>query len=1086
MILRRIFSVFVSSLLLSLFSFQPFVMTSLALPRPRSTFSFPRSLSAFLDLFRPSSPFRYLFRPFFYLFRPFSTFFPFTLGFPRPLSAFFYLFYSLLTCPRPFFPSSTSFSFLARLRPLSPFLDLFRPPSPAFDLLPSSPSSILPSSPSSIFSFSVFVLILLPLPFSFSFSPNLSRPHSPFLVLFLPSSPVFVLSPFSTSFASLACLRPSPFLSVFDLSPFLAVFVLISLPLVFVLFLPSSSFSSPFSFLFSLPRPSSSSFSLSRRLSSSAAFDLLLPLPSSLLLPLRLRSSLPRPSSSSFSLPLPSSFSFPSSTSFALPSPFLVLFLPFLAVFILFSPFLDLLPSFSLPRPLSPSRPSSSSFLPFPRPFRPSRPLSPSFSLPDLFRPSSPVFRLLLPSSSSFSLPRPSSSSFSLPRPLSPFPRLLPRPPPPSRSTSTSSPSRSTSTPAVSGAWAETRRLRPFHEAKFETSDDDVKWSGRIKMAGRRADAAVGVGGVGGRAHSHPRPHSRRHKVDVVADPGPQWAGGGAGACEECLSRRGPPGGYWRVFERPLQQVAAALDRLDQPLAPPALRAHLLGTRTLLRHLASALHLPVMDAVKGEDPEQPETQAAVLAAPGKTKGRLACPEWFMGSRVGYPRYTRGFAPLNCSAVPFRQVLTAVLWDLDQKDLMALQVEFSRLYPGLPLTLVTEGAAQSQPNVVLERPKPTVAAALSRALSRVTTPYVLLAPRLAQLSQSRRRPAGLHEGLRGLPARVPAVPLAGGAAGDEGGGAGEPRLAPRDLADADADAGALPGHPGGARPAHKHAAALCPDAMFLLRSLEPPWEVTPQPRHHDREMRRLAALWQPLVKRRRLARLHLPSGLTINYPCHFLPAARPAHATHLSPTPVDKAVSAAWACESKEVSTMLTALLRACDNLQVKCHLLDPVLSGMLGGQSLQEEATKVLSLGVEDPQAIPQMPQNANISQFPASFEDGVLRVEGRWWAVTMAPTTSSQDAHWTRMEVLEGVWAWAALPSSEKWAAEGRREGAPDVQIFDSSRADELALFMSPRCAQGRARARPCAGGPTAGAPECCLPGALAEGRSRHGMVSD
>lgn len=55
------------------------------------------------------------------------------------------------------------------------------------------------------------------------------------------------------------------------------------------------------------------------------------------------------------------------------------------------------------------------------------------------------------------------------------------------------------------------------------------------------------------------------------------------------------------------------------------------------------------------------------------------------------------------------------------------------------------------------------------------------------------------------------------------------------------------------------------------------------------------------------------------------------------------------------------------------------------------------------------------------------------------------------RMEVLEGVWAWAALPSSEKWAAEGRREGAPDVQIFDSSRADELALFMSPRCAQGR-----------------------------------
>lgn len=41
---------------------------------------------------------------------------------------------------------------------------------------------------------------------------------------------------------------------------------------------------------------------------------------------------------------------------------------------------------------------------------------------------------------------------------------------------------------------------------------------------------------------------------------------------------------------------------------------------------------------------------------------------------------------------------------------------------------------------------------------------------------------------------------------------------------------------------------------------------------------------------------------------------------------------------------------------------------MLGGQSLQEEATKVLGLGVEDAHAIPQIPQNANISQFPASF----------------------------------------------------------------------------------------------------------------------
>lgn len=128
--------------------------------------------------------------------------------------------------------------------------------------------------------------------------------------------------------------------------------------------------------------------------------------------------------------------------------------------------------------------------------------------------------------------------------------------------------------------------------------------------------------------------------------------------------------------------------------------------------------------------------------------------------------------------------------------------------------------------------------------------------------------------------------------------------------------------------HQHGAAVCPDAMFLVTSLEPPWQLQPtQPLQQERELRRLAALWRPLVHRRHLSRLLLPDALTINYPCDFLAAPRPAHATHTYPRAADANVTAAWACEGQEVRTVLSHILQACHVLDMKCFLQHPSLTG---------------------------------------------------------------------------------------------------------------------------------------------------------------
>lgn len=448
-----------------------------------------------------------------------------------------------------------------------------------------------------------------------------------------------------------------------------------------------------------------------------------------------------------------------------------------------------------------------------------------------------------------------------------------------------------------------------------------------------------------------------------MGESGPQWKGGSPGACEECLSRHGPPGSYWRVFRLPLQQVVAALNRLDQPLAPPALRAHLLGTRTLLRHLASVLHLPLFASATDDD-DSKQSEATLLAAPGQPSRRMACQERFLGSKVGYPRYVQGFTRVPCTAAPLRQVVTAVLWDVDNKYIKKLLSNFERIYPGLPLLLITDADVPGKDNIVVVPPTPSVTQALVTVLARVQTPYVLLASNLTQLSH--------HSRLERL---VWVAEWAGvwAVGGSIRGADGRWRAGCLQVREAHGQLAYVRGYDAstyecqlcqalegplvmrtaalaslswpenvtahhlllpelfleihGKTASHQHGAAVCPDAMFLQAALEPSWQVAADARRQERELRRVADLWRPLARQRHLVHLHLPSGAIIKYPCDFRPSLRLAPTSRSQESLIDPATMPAWTCESQELTTILSGLLQACDTLRVKCFLHKPTPPG---------------------------------------------------------------------------------------------------------------------------------------------------------------
>ncbi|KAK7065262.1 hypothetical protein SK128_006596 [Halocaridina rubra] len=454
-----------------------------------------------------------------------------------------------------------------------------------------------------------------------------------------------------------------------------------------------------------------------------------------------------------------------------------------------------------------------------------------------------------------------------------------------------------------------------------------------------------------------------RHARKAIANSDPQWTEGGAEACEECLLRRGPPKTYWQVFERSLQQIAAALDRLDQPLAPPALRAQLQATRSLLRRLATILHMPLI--INPETQQSRElSHEVILRAPGHVDGRLACPDQFMGPKAGYPHYHHGYMSINCSALPLKKVLTAVLWDIESEHLTHVLDDFNSIYPGLPVHLISDIEVKQMPNIITEHPTPTIGEGISRALHHVNTPYILLGPSLTEINN--------HSRLERLVwvAEWSGVWAAGGAGKGQNGhwragclqaleSEGQlmyswgytaslfecqlchalhgplvirtEALRKLDWPKPDTSSELLfpslfLGIHKGAE-SHKHGGAVCPDSMFMISSIEPPWDIIGDKFKRDQQLRKVATLWHSVAKQRRLARLRLPSGAIVNYPCDLLEGVRQQQSTRFSPTSADQDVTASWACQRRELKIILGDVLGVCSKLMEKCCLHEPTLSG---------------------------------------------------------------------------------------------------------------------------------------------------------------
>ncbi|XP_068201909.1 uncharacterized protein [Palaemon carinicauda] len=572
-----------------------------------------------------------------------------------------------------------------------------------------------------------------------------------------------------------------------------------------------------------------------------------------------------------------------------------------------------------------------------------------------------------------------------------------------------------------------------------------------------------------------------RHASKVIAETGPKWAEGGAEACQECLSRRGPPHSYWHVFERSLHQVAAALDSLDQPLAPSALSTQLRATRTLLRQLASVLHLPLIENLENQGSRK-SSQEAILAAPGHVDGRLACPEQYLGSRAGYPRYHTGYFTMNCSSLPLREVITAILWDIERDHLSHLLDDFRRIYPGLPIRLVTDANIEGLPNLLIEKPRPSTAKALKRILSHVKTPYVFLGTKLTQMTN--------HSRLERLVwvAEWSGVWAVGGAGKGQDGrwragclqvaeGGGQlvytrgyttslfecqlcqsieapfvmrtkalqkldwPRLGtdlqlllPRMFLDIHTKA-----------KQHKHGAALCPDSLFLVRSIDPAWDVTEKPQRQESELRLVAALWHSTAKKRRLSRLHLPSGFTVNYPCDFLPSTRQSHSTHFSPLSSERGIPAAFACQKRELSIIVTNLLKACSKLEVKCYLKGSSVTVFLSGGTLQSIPNKTLSFGMDEASKITSLQKALEVSHYVSFIENKALVIEGRWWTIELTAYNSKTT---TNIEMLDGLWVPSVIPSSGSWTDEIGSCGVPVFHVDDTSQEERMSdLTSSPHC---------------------------------------
>ncbi|CAL4135144.1 unnamed protein product [Meganyctiphanes norvegica] len=575
-----------------------------------------------------------------------------------------------------------------------------------------------------------------------------------------------------------------------------------------------------------------------------------------------------------------------------------------------------------------------------------------------------------------------------------------------------------------------------------------------------------------------PQQHMNRRRTQEVT-PAPRWNGNTADACGECLAAKGPPKAYWQTFGKPLQQIAEALERLERPLAPPALRAHLAGTHALLRRLAEVLHLPQANKKEGNVVELGDPNEVLKMAGDPLSSGLACPERFLGTRAGYPRYNIGFVPITCPSRPIAESVTLLMWDISPDNIPQLLAGIWKQHPGLRVLLVSADIKQFGKSLLTEAPRPSLAAAVKRLLQRVTTPYVLLAPGLKDFNQHTRL-----ERLLWVAEETGLWAIGGSARGADGRwragclqaqeAAGQllynrgythslhecqlcnaletPMLIrrdslsklpwPRESIPADLLMPELFLSINGDDPSYKHGVATCPDSMFEVSVLEPLW-VGGNITHSggDKSSKDRKAAWEKIARKHGLGMVQLPSGDILHFHCKFL---HPKHITYVDKIDIYAIPhkSPLWRCMQLRVTEMLEMVLHTCEDLDITCFLsnydANVVLSsgsddlwGLQHGRELHLQVNELTSLlflhsNLRNNTLI--HVQQSNYARLNITFDGSVVRVIGNWWTIFISVRETPLDTLWLRLELL-GAKLWVAFSTNSVYKISSEISSLPELQ---------------------------------------------------------
>lgn len=244
-------------------------------------------------------------------------------------------------------------------------------------------------------------------------------------------------------------------------------------------------------------------------------------------------------------------------------------------------------------------------------------------------------------------------------------------------------------------------------------------------------------------------------------------AGGAAGAAAAAWRSTSCPAPELDLDRR--RSLAAALREVEREVAEVAGTKAVVDSKWVLRLESLASQLDPQVAL--DKPHKawdfsawlPDTPRPDASAQGE---RHVCPEVYLGNKYDWPLYQHGMEQEECHDVPsFGSVLTAVLpaksWPDDVLQLVLVQIR--KLYEIPVVVLVQKGGATanvSQVSFVEMDSSLSDAENLNAAISKVTTPFVLLGESLAHFNNQ----SSLERLVRVLD-DLDHVQVAGGAARD---------------------------------------------------------------------------------------------------------------------------------------------------------------------------------------------------------------------------------------------------------------------------------------------------------------------------------